>query len=194
VNGASAGPVVADATLCLGRRVAIRRLRETDLRAFQAYRHDPQLGLYQGWQPQSDQQALAFIAETSRAPLFPLGQWVQLGIAERTGDRLIGDIGICVAADGGQAEIGFTLEAAAQGRGLATEAVRAAIGLVFERTAVARVVAVTDARNLPSVRMLDRLGMRRVETVPAVFRGEACVEHVYTLSRHEAGLVAGAHG
>jgi RimJ/RimL family protein N-acetyltransferase len=190
---AAAGRVVADASLCVGRRVAIRRLCDADLPAFQAYRHDARLGRYQGWQPQSDQEALAFIAEMSRAPLFPLGQWVQLGIADRDSDGLIGDVGVCVAGHGGEAEIGFTLGPAAQGRGLATEAVRAAIGLVFERTAVAQVVAVTDSRNLSCVRLLERLGMRKVDTAAAVFRGEACVEHAYALARHEAESIPGVH-
>jgi RimJ/RimL family protein N-acetyltransferase len=77
------------------------------------------------------------------------------------------------------------LDATAQGVGFGTEAVREAIGLIFERAPVAQIVAVTDARNLPSIGLLERVGMRRVETVAAVFRGEPCMEHIYAISRHE---------
>lgn len=121
----------------------------------------------------------------SDVTLFPRGQWVQLGIADRSTNALIGDVGIWVAADGEKAEIGFTLDATAQGVGFGTEAVREAISLIFERAPVAQIVAVTDTRNLPSIGLLERVGMRRVATIAAVFRGEPCMEHIYAISRHE---------
>jgi RimJ/RimL family protein N-acetyltransferase len=166
-------------------RVVLRRLAPADLTAFQAYRHDEQVGLYQGWEPQSDVDAAQFIADMSGVALFAGGQWVQLGIADARTNALLGDVGICVAEDGQSAEIGFTLSAAAQGVGLGTEAVRETIGLVFDGTRVERIVAVTDERNVPAVRLLERVGMRRLDTVAAVFRGQPCVEHVYAISREE---------
>jgi len=45
------------------------------------------------------------------------------------------------------------------------------------------VVAITDARNSTAIRLLERIGMRRLRTRDAVFRGEACREHSYALSR-----------
>ena len=82
-----------------------------------------------------------------------------------------------------QVEVGVTLRSQSQGRGLAGAAVRAAIALAFECTAAARVLGITDVRNLASVRLLEQVGMRRIETRSAVFRGEACVEHVYAAAR-----------
>ena len=166
-----------------GKAIAVRRLRENDLAAFQAYRRDEETGRYQGWTPQTDAQAKAFLAQMARAALFVPGEWIQLGIAAPGTDELVGDIGICVAADGKEAEIGFTLRPRSRGAGLGTEAVREAIGLVFELTKVARVVAVTDARNASSIRLLERAGLGRVDTVQSTFRGEPCVEHVYALAR-----------
>jgi RimJ/RimL family protein N-acetyltransferase len=141
---------------------------------------------YQGWEPQSDQEASHFISAMSGVSLFPRGEWMQLGIADRGTNALIGDLGICITADGEKAEIGFTIAPAAQGQGLGSEAVGAAIGLVFEHTLVAQIFAVTDARNLPSVRLLERVGMRRIETVAAFFRGEACTEIIYAISNNAA--------
>jgi aminoglycoside 6'-N-acetyltransferase len=119
----------------------------------------------------------------SHTTLFPRDRWVQLGIADPRTNTLIGDIGIRVAADVVTAEIGFSLDVAAQGAGLGTEAVREAIALVFEHAPVARIVATTDARNLPSVRLLERVGMRRIDTAVAMFRGEPCTEHAYEIAR-----------
>jgi RimJ/RimL family protein N-acetyltransferase len=54
---------------------------------------------------------------------------------------------------------------------------------VFEHTAVQRVIAITDARNAPSIRLLERLGMTLMQSRAAVFRGEACIEHHYGMAR-----------
>jgi hypothetical protein len=84
----------------VGPRVVLRRLAHTDLPAFQAYRSNEAVGLYQGWSTQTDQEALAFIEGMSNAMLFPSGEWVQLAVTDRGTNTLIGDIGVCVAADG----------------------------------------------------------------------------------------------
>src|SRR5512139_1476283 len=88
---------------------SLRRLRASDLAAFQAYRSIPELGRFQGWSSMSETEALSFLAEMSEAQLFTPGDWIQLGIAERESDQLIGDIGIFVSADELTGEIGFTL-------------------------------------------------------------------------------------
>jgi len=166
-----------------GDRVVLRRFLESDLQDFQRYRHDPQVGRYQGWKPMDDVEAQHFIETMATAPLFVRGEWIQLAIAERATGGLVGDIGLLLNADGTEAEIGFSMDPAAQGRGLATEAVRMALAMLFAGTDVARVVATTDARNTPSIRLLERLGMQRVHTMAAMFRGEPCIEHKYSIER-----------
>lgn len=184
----TAVPVVERVDATLPRSFAggtLRRLRADDLASFQAYRAVPELGRYQGWTPMPDEAAAAFLAEMRDAPLFPRGDWIQLGIAAPD-DTLVGDIGICVDADGRSAEIGFTLAPAAQGRGIATRAVREAIALAFATTGVERVVGITDRRNAASIRLLERCGFRRAESREAVFKGEDCVEDVFVLARSGA--------
>lgn len=163
--------------------VVLRRLAARDLEAFQAYRNDPEVGRFQGWSPIPDADAIDFLADMGCAPLFRPGKWCQIGIADRAGDGLIGDIGLCLSDDARHAEIGFTLRPESQGSGLATTAVRDAVALIFKQTDVDRVLAITDARNTPSISLLKRIGMRRRESRDAVFRGEPCVEHVYAMTR-----------
>ena len=122
----------------------------------------------------------------SRVDLFPRGAWVQLGLARRSTDELVGDVGVCVDADERRAEIGFSVAREAQGDGLGTEAVRGLIQFIFEQTGVVEVNAVTDERNLPAGRLLERVGMEKVESLRTVFRGEPCIEHVWTISRAAA--------
>jgi RimJ/RimL family protein N-acetyltransferase len=158
-------------------------LQSTDLAAFQAYRRIPELGRFQGWSAMSDAEALAFLTEMNRAPLFAAGQWVQLGIAEPAADVLIGDIGVRLSDDGLAAEVGFTLHPLAQGRGIASSAVREALDLLFDATRATQVLGITDALNHPSVRLLKRLGFEYRETRNVVFKGRPCVEEVYALLR-----------
>lgn len=169
----------------LGHGFMLRRLGSEDLPDFQAYRHDPELGRYQGWSPLSDEEAAAFLREMSTTPLLVPGHWTQIGIADPNTRRLLGDIGVFLDQDGRFAEVGFTLARHAQGRGVASAAVREVIRLLFAATAVGRVVGITDARNSASIRLLERVGMRRAETMSAVFRGEPCVEYVYEALRDD---------
>lgn len=167
-----------------GHRVSLRRLREEDLPNFQSYRLDPVVGRYQGWAATSDDEARAFLIAMSTSPAFPAGEWFQLAIAERQSDTLIGDIGVCVAGDGAEAEIGFTLSRPFQGKGLAREAVQLALMVVFLSTEVNRVFAITDARNIAAHNLLHALGLTRVESKAAIFRNEACIEYTYAIARH----------
>jgi len=167
--------------------VVLRRLVPADLRAFQAYRHDTELGRYQGWAATPDDEALEFLGHMSTAELLQPGVWCQIGIAEASTLSLIGDIGLLLASDGLLAEIGFTLGRQSHGHGWATAAVREAIALVFERTRARKIVGITDARNESSIRLLERVGMRKVDTRSAAFRGEPCTEYVYAVGNLHDG-------
>ena len=173
----------------LGKRTQLRRLTPADLAAFQSYRQDPEVGKYQGWTAQSDAWAEKFLLEMQGAALFYPGQWLQLGISELDSNLLIGDIGVCLANDKTHAEIGFSMSPNAQGRGLATDAVCTVIDLIFECTEATQIIGVTDARNLASIKLLERVGMQRSGSAEAIFRGERCVEHTYTVARTNSGGV-----
>jgi RimJ/RimL family protein N-acetyltransferase len=58
-------------------------------------------------------------------------------------------------------EIGWRLRRGAWGRGYATEASRAVLGVAFERLGLAQVLAVVHPRNVASRRVAEKLGMRR---------------------------------
>jgi RimJ/RimL family protein N-acetyltransferase len=64
-------------------------------------------------------------------------------------------------AAGMQAEIGYVLDPAYAGQGYATEAVREELRICFEDLGVHRVIAQLFADNVPSWRLLERLGVRR---------------------------------
>src|SRR3546814_19904150 len=98
-------------------------------------------------------------------------------------DVLAGDIGIHLSADLRVAEFGLSIDPRRQGRGLGTEAVQALVSLLLRHTPVATLVAATDARNLPCLRMLDKAGLRMTGERMAMFNGEPCKERVVATER-----------
>jgi RimJ/RimL family protein N-acetyltransferase len=128
-------------------------------------------------------EACAFVAQMAPIAALVPGDWVQLAIAEAGSDRLIGDVGVYLETDGSAAAIGFTLGREAQGRGHATRAVRSALALVFASAAIERVRAVVDARNLRSIRVLERAGFAREAERQVFFKGEYCTEFVHVCRR-----------
>jgi RimJ/RimL family protein N-acetyltransferase len=155
----------------------------TDIAEFHAYRADPELARYQGWSPMSETEAATFISAVANVDSLIPGEWIQLGIADANTDQLLGDIGVFLSDDERIAEIGFTLSANAQGNGIATDAVRVTLQLVFVTSPAQTVRAITDARNHASIRVLERLQFVLISKNDTVFKGEPCTERTYELPR-----------
>ena len=183
--------MIADALPRTTARLVLRRFAARDLAAFQAYRCDPDVGRYQGWSTMDDTGAAAFLAMMAEAEIGVPGEWFQIAVADKATDALVGDIGIGFDKDrAGIGEIGFSMAPLAQRRGLGAEAVRCALALLFESGQVDVVEGITDARNAPSIRLLERVGMRLVRTQQTLFKGETCTERVYAISRAQWREVA----
>jgi RimJ/RimL family protein N-acetyltransferase len=151
-------------------RLVLRRFAARDAGAFRAYRDDPEVARWQGWDGCSREEAEAFVTGLEAA------------------DRLLGDIGIHVlAGEPRLVELGVTFAGGAQGRGHATEALDALIRRLFREEAKHRLQASIDPRNARSVGLFERLGFRR----EAHFRrsvwakGEWCDDVVYALLAEE---------
>jgi RimJ/RimL family protein N-acetyltransferase len=61
----------------------------------------------------------------------------------------------------GAVQVGWTLRADCWGKGYAREAAQAALALAFERLDLPCVYSQTSERNVPSWRLMERLGMER---------------------------------
>ncbi|MFC7485343.1 GNAT family N-acetyltransferase [Knoellia sp. CPCC 206453] len=64
-------------------------------------------------------------------------------------------------ARGTLANLGWSMDPVVHGRGLATEALRAALGVCFDQLGLHRAEAVCFADNAASWRLMERVGMRR---------------------------------
>ena len=154
-------------------RLVLRRFVAGDAAALAAYRSDPAVAQYQGWDaPYPAERAHAFVAWLVEHHPDEPGEWYQLAIAASAApDLLIGDCGFRPRAEEPLVvDIGFTLGRAAQGRGYATEAVGEVIRYLFDERGKHKVSADCDTRNVASWRLMERLGLVREGALSETFR------------------------
>jgi RimJ/RimL family protein N-acetyltransferase len=144
-------------------RLRLRRSASDDAAEISAYRSDPDVHIHQGWDRTDPEGVRAEIDEMAhRTPGEP-GGWVQLSVEEH-GGRLVGDVGLsAVAGEPGTVKVGYTIAPEFQGRGYGTEAVGALVDYAFDVLGAETVQAYADADNLPSIRVMEKVGMRFVE-------------------------------
>lgn len=167
-------------------RLVLRPLRDDDTALLAAYRSDPDVARFQAWHaPYSETQAHDLIRSMQGRAIGEDG-WTQIAVAAREGDGLIGDLALRAFAPR-HAELGFTFARSAQGQGFAREAISGLLDLAFGVLGLHRVVANTDPRNVPSARLLRRLGFRHEgQAIEAYFDGEAWLdEDQYALLARE---------
>ncbi|WP_214408266.1 GNAT family N-acetyltransferase [Pseudonocardia lacus] len=170
-------------------RLVVRRFAAADLAAFAAYRSDPAVARYQGWEaPYPRERAERMLAELDHEHPDTPGRWFQFAVALAGTDELLGDCGVFVPLDRPcQAELGFTFAAEHQGRGYATEAVRRVLDYLFLDRGKHRVVASCDDRNVRSAALLRRVGMRRegLQLQSTWSKGEWTNDELYAVLHHE---------
>ncbi|MGE5542741.1 MAG: GNAT family N-acetyltransferase [Bacillota bacterium] len=169
-------------------RLILRRFRPGDAATFYDYRSDPDVSRYQGWKPRSVEEVEAFIEKVSVLHPNTPGTWFQVAVCRRDSGELIGDCGMRFPADDDtQAEIGFTIAPAHQGRGYATEAVTAVLEYLFGVLKKHRVYGSVDPRNTRSIALLTRIGMREeahfVKSI--VMNGEWADDVIYAILDEE---------
>src|SRR3954453_11935536 len=143
-------------------RLHIRHFTETDIPTLLAYRNDPVVAKYQGWDSMTEAEARAFVHEMQQGQPGVPGPGFQFAVALKPRGPHIGDCFVkLLDHDPRQAEIGYSLARPYWGQGFATEALIAILDYCFRTLSLHRVNAITDCNNLPSVALLERLGMRR---------------------------------
>jgi RimJ/RimL family protein N-acetyltransferase len=143
-------------------RLVIRPATSADLRTIFEVRTLPEVG---EWMPDRPTSYPAFVM-----------RFGELDVLARTlvmevDGAVVGDLYLHVTdawaqedvADGAgqEAEIGWCLSPAHQGRGYVTEGATELVRICFESLGVRRISAAAFAHNVPSVRIMERLGMRQ---------------------------------
>lgn len=106
-------------------------------------------------------------------------------IRDKTGEAL-GDVGLQISTQNAQeADVGYSIAPFAQGKGYVSEALTAVRDYAFHHTGVTALNAWVLAENLGSVRVLEKLGFRRVQVLEKAFslNGVAYDDWVYRLEK-----------
>lgn len=140
-------------------RLIIRPFKRCDLSdVFSIYNNDETCKylLHDKWAPETMQslfnQKLANKTLTKETPI---------NLAIVNGSKVIGDLSVWYTDMRDTVEIGYSFSKETSGKGYASEAVRAVIRKLFTDFNVHRIQANLDARNDPSQKLCERVGMRK---------------------------------
>jgi RimJ/RimL family protein N-acetyltransferase len=171
-------------------RLHLRRWRSTDREPFAALNADPEVVRYISHgrpmtRAESDDLLMAIDAHWAE---HGFGLWC--AAPRDDPDACLGFVGLAVPSFLPSVmpavEVGWRLAQPAWGRGLATEGARASLRHAFEDLALESVISVIDPDNERSLRVAEKLGMRRgpAHLHPATGRRLLA----YEISSHDAGF------
>lgn len=141
-------------------RLRLRLTRPEDGPALLAYYSDPHVVRYTPHTPWTQRSVSEHVTGRMQQDGLTSESGALALVIEEAG-TVVGDVVLwSTSSPRGVAELGFALDPRFQGRGLATEAVKAVLSHAFETNRLHRVEARVDPRNLPSIRLCVRAGLR----------------------------------
>ncbi|XP_062214348.1 uncharacterized protein LOC133915266 [Phragmites australis] len=137
-------------------KVTLRRFELSDVDAMMAWASDPQVAAFCRWDPyESTEPLLSFLRDT----VLPHPWFRAICLAD---GRPVGAVSVSPTAERCRGELGYVLARAHWGKGLASVAVRRALGAVFaEVEGLERVEALVDVDNPASQCVAEKAGLRR---------------------------------
>ena len=170
-------------------RLILRRSGPEDAETISGYRSDPDVLRHQGWDRTDPDGIREEIEEAAERAPGERGGWVQFSLEERGSGVLVGDVGLNSAnIEPGVIKTGYTVAPEFQGRGYATEAVRALVAYAFDRLDAEVVRAYASVENLPSIRVAEKVGMRLVERLEELDGGDVWHGVRYELRREDLAV------
>lgn len=145
----------------LTKRLDLRDFLESDVDAVHGWASDPEVVRFMAWGPNTRENTREFFqrkfAERTGRPRH---KW-DLAVVRRDTGQVIGSVGLFLDEAMRQAELGYCYDQSAWGRGFATEAARAMLRFGFEQLELHRIHSSVDTHNGASIRVLQKIGMRR---------------------------------
>ena len=172
----------------LTERLALRDLEVSDTQRIFEYRSRPEVSRFQSWGTQSADGIQLYLRDLSKTEPGRPGSWYQIGIILRSSGELIGDCGFQVLeTEPRKADVGIALAPEFQGRGYATETLRALLDYLLVALGKDRVFGSVDPRNVRSMRLLQRVGMRKeAHRVKSLwFKGEWVDDAIFAITASE---------
>jgi ribosomal-protein-alanine N-acetyltransferase len=138
-------------------RLTLRPVQSEDMPAFVAFYSDPEVMAIRKYGVLGAKAARNQVQRMlDHWTTHGFGMWV---VEERGSCEFAGECGLRWQEDGSEVELSYGLYPQFRGRGLATEAARAALDFAVEVLGLAYVVALSRGDNALSHRVLEKLGM-----------------------------------
>jgi RimJ/RimL family protein N-acetyltransferase len=170
-------------------RLTLRPFLAGDLQDLFAVQSRPEVARFLYWEARDLGQVRQVLdAKLQESALREEGDRLSLAVVWREVGAVVGEVMLrWLSREHRQGEVGFVFHPGYQGRGLATEAAEVMLELGFAGLGLHRVIGRCDARNLPSARLMERLGMRREAHFVhnEIFKGAWGDELVYAMLEHE---------
>jgi RimJ/RimL family protein N-acetyltransferase len=143
-------------------RLRLRPFELDDLDVLHEIYSDADVVRYLYEEPRTrDELVPALERKLARTALAVEGDGLSAAVTLRETGQVVGDVSLFwLSEEHRQAELGFVMHPAWQGRGFATEAARPFLAFAFETLGAHRVIGRLEARNIGSARVLEKLGMR----------------------------------
>ena len=145
-------------------RLTLRPFVEDDFDAMYSMQSNPEVARWLYNEPRSAQEVRDLLTrKIAGTRLEAEDDWASAAAVERASGAVVGDLALhWVSKEHRTMEIGFVFDPRQQGRGFATEGARALVDWAFSDGGFHRVIGRTEARNVASARVLEKLGMRLV--------------------------------
>ena len=143
-------------------RLLLRHFETTDLDAVMAYHALPEVQRYLDWKSRDKVECKAALdGMCAQRRLNRPGDTLTLAVERRSDGVLVGQVARrWTYATAAQAEVRFIFNPMYRRQGYATEAVTCAFDIGFDHFGFHRIFARCGARNVPSARLMRKLGMR----------------------------------
>ena len=142
------------------QRLILRQITIADVEDMFAYASDPQVTAYILWDThQTIHDSYEYINNVA-LKLYRSGTGITWGVIAKESGKLIGTCSLQTTTIHRRAELGYTLARNYWGRGLMTEAAKAAIAFGFHTMHLLRIQAFCAVENGASARVLEKVGMQ----------------------------------
>lgn len=143
-------------------RLLIRSMALTDLHDFLSLNTHPANLEYQAVTPFTEETGRQYLERQAAQEPGEAGGWMSFAVELRREARVIGEVGIFLPKQPrSKGDVGWSFHPDYHGQGYATEAARVLLAYAFEELQLHRVTSGCDTRNTASLRLMERLGMRR---------------------------------
>jgi ribosomal-protein-alanine N-acetyltransferase len=170
-------------------RLILRPLQESDAEAIFSYCSNPNVSRYTLWEPHTSIEDAEQFLRSYVFPKYEKKVPEPFGICFKGAvDSVIGTVGCFWASEANRClELAYALAEPHWGQGIVVEAAKAVVDFVFAEYGIERLQCRCKAENIPSARVMEKLGMKREGTLRAAtfHRARYWDMHYFSLLREE---------